>query len=64
LAVTNPKLLVETQPLEWADAAEGFAMASFLRVIGMLTFAIAGLQRRCSHAFMVDIGRKVTPLQH
>jgi hypothetical protein len=43
LGATNPKLLVETQPWEWADAAEGFAMLSVLRAIGITTFASAGL---------------------
>jgi hypothetical protein len=43
LSMTNPKLLVQTKPWAWADAAEGFAMISALRAIGIAAFAIAGL---------------------
>jgi len=68
LAVTNPKLLVETQPWEWADAAEGFAMVSFLRV-AMFTLAIAGLLILIATPLFARLygryrGRKVTPLPH
>src|ERR1035441_9026463 len=46
LGTTNPKLVVETQPWEWADAAEASAIISVLRPIGIAAsaiFAIAGL---------------------
>ena len=46
LSTTNPKLVVETQPWEWADAAEASAIISVLRPIGIAAsaiFAIAGL---------------------
>jgi len=43
LNATNPKLLVQTHPGEWKDAVVGFALSSFLRTIGIATFAIAGL---------------------
>ena len=43
LEATNPKLIVETRPWHWADAVEGYALASWLRSVGMLIFAAAGL---------------------
>jgi hypothetical protein len=42
LNAANPKLLVQTYPGAWKDAAVGFMLASELRILGIAAFAAAG----------------------